>query len=168
MLHNSLRMLCFETLASSDHAPVSPCCHDRCLTRCWCSCPSSVVVHHVCAVVHHVCADGSCWRFLQGRCDETDPYWSYEGVVRGVTEGACDVGFTNNTVFINYTRGGTQQQAWSTKPASDFRILCSTGGCAPVDQADRCSNAKVRAFYKQCLLSLCMLAFALYVRSASC
>ena len=80
---------------------------------------------------------------LQGPCDNTDAYWSYEGVVRAMTEGDCDVGFTNNTVFTNYTAGGTQAQAWSTRPASDFRILCRSGGCAEVDQFSECSNARV-------------------------
>ena len=80
---------------------------------------------------------------LQGPCNSDDDYWSYEGVVRGVTEGACDVGFTNNTVFTDYTLGGRNAQPWSTKPASDFRILCRSGGCAPVDEFSTCSNARV-------------------------
>ncbi|KAL3153465.1 hypothetical protein ABBQ38_011798 [Trebouxia sp. C0009 RCD-2024] len=89
---------------------------------------------------------GSQWEELcgacQGPCNSDDDYWSYEGVVRGVTEGACDVGFTNNTVFTDYTLGGRNAQPWSTKPASDFRILCRSGGCAPVDQFSTCSNAR--------------------------
>ena len=62
-----------------------------------------------------------------------------------MTEGACDVGFTNNTVFINYTAGGSQAQPWSTRPASDFRILCRSGGCTEITDYQTCSNARVCA-----------------------
>jgi melanoma-associated antigen p97 len=78
-----------------------------------------------------------------GACDETDPYFDYQGTVRGLTEGACDVAWTNHTVFSQYALGGPQAQNWSTKAASDFRILCSTGGCATLDQASTCNNARV-------------------------
>jgi hypothetical protein len=54
-------------------------------------------------------------RGAQGDCSETDPYADYEGTLRGVMEGGCDVAFTKHTVPMQYSKDGSEPQAWATK-----------------------------------------------------
>ena len=40
---------------------------------------------------------------MQGSCDSSDPYWSYEGVVRALMEGAADVSTCLLIYKFNYS-----------------------------------------------------------------
>ena len=42
----------------------------------------------------------------QGDCTAADPYYDYEGSLRGVAEGACDVSFTKHSTALTYLRDG--------------------------------------------------------------
>jgi hypothetical protein len=51
---------------------------------------------------------------LQEACGPNDPWADYEGVVRGVIEGGCDVGFTKHTTVLEVIQGGTDPAPWAT------------------------------------------------------
>jgi hypothetical protein len=51
---------------------------------------------------------------LQEACGPNDPWADYEGVVRGVIEGGCDVGLTKHTTVLEVIQGGTDPAPWAT------------------------------------------------------
>jgi hypothetical protein len=50
-----------------------------------------------------------------------------------------------HTVIPEYARGGSLAEAWATKPASAFRLLCPAGGCAQPDAFESCTFGRVRS-----------------------
>jgi hypothetical protein len=70
---------------------------------------------------------------LQGDCSPTDLYADYPGTLRGLTEGACDVAFTKETVPLEYSKDGTEPQTWSTLNKVGLRSwrqqCCKTNSC---------------------------------------
>lgn len=67
---------------------------------------------------------------LQNACGADDPWADYDGVVRGVIEGGCDVGFTKHTTVLEVIQGGTNPQPWATVGAvsgDDIIQSCTVG-----------------------------------------
>lgn len=79
------------------------------------------------------------------RCTTQDPYYDYAGAFRCLVENSGDVAFTKHTTVMDYSQDGSAAQAWSTRPMSDFRLLCRTGGCQPVTKASTCHLSQVPA-----------------------
>lgn len=79
-----------------------------------------------------------------GQCSKTDQLWDYGGAFRGVVQNDCDVAFTRSTVLDEFVQGGATAQSWSPKSASDYRLLCPSGGCATKDQVAQCNFGAVR------------------------
>jgi hypothetical protein len=52
---------------------------------------------------------------VQGDCSATDPYADYEGTLRGVMDGGCDIAFTKHTVPMQYAKDGSEPAQWATK-----------------------------------------------------
>ncbi len=78
-----------------------------------------------------------------GQCSKSDAYWDYAGAFRGVVEGGCDVAFTKSTVLDEYVKGGANAASWAPASASDYRLLCPSGGCATKDQVASCNFGTV-------------------------
>ncbi|GAQ88011.1 hypothetical protein KFL_003940020 [Klebsormidium nitens] len=73
----------------------------------------------------------------------TDPYFGTVGAFRCLMEGAGDVAFVRHTTPGEYAQGGPGAQPWSTLPASEFRLLCPSGGCAAIGQEATCAFTNV-------------------------
>lgn len=81
---------------------------------------------------------------MQGDCSSDitkEPYYDYTGALRCLMEGAGDVAFTKHTIVTDYAKDGTTPQDWSSLTQGDLRLLCPSGGCAPVTQAFKCHVA---------------------------
>ena len=52
---------------------------------------------------------------VQGDCSATDPYADYQGTLRGVMDGGCDIAFTKHTVPMQYAKDGSEPAQWATK-----------------------------------------------------
>lgn len=53
-----------------------------------------------------------CW--CQGDCSTDDIYSDYPGPLRGLMADACDVGFTKQTIPLEYAKDGSTPESWST------------------------------------------------------
>jgi hypothetical protein len=85
------------------------------------------------------CATNECgeyhreWFALQDACSPEDPWADYEGVVRGVMEGGCDVGFTKHTTVLEVVQGGSAPAPWATVGAvSGIIKTCTAPLCCTV------------------------------------
>ncbi|KAI7836214.1 hypothetical protein COHA_009895 [Chlorella ohadii] len=77
----------------------------------------------------------------KGDCSSNDPFFDYDGTLRCLMEGA-DVAFTKHTTVLEVPTDGSAPAPWATKKKDDLRLLCPSGGCATVDQYERCNIAK--------------------------
>jgi melanoma-associated antigen p97 len=76
-------------------------------------------------------------------CSENSPYASYEGTIRGLMEGLCDVAFTKQETAPQVVSDGTSPESWSTLSSDDLRLLCPLGGCKPIDEWQNCNMAAI-------------------------
>lgn len=53
-----------------------------------------------------------------------------------------------HTVIPDYSEGGPLAESWATKPASAFKLLCPSGGCADPDEFESCTFGRVRALHR--------------------
>lgn len=52
-----------------------------------------------------------------------------------------------HTVIPDYSEGGPLAESWATKPASAFKLLCPSGGCADPEEFESCTFGRVRALH---------------------
>eukprot|EP00210_Caulerpa_lentillifera_P001840 g1769.t1 len=82
----------------------------------------------------------------KGNCLPNDQYFDSIGAFRCLMEDSGDVAFVKHTTVLDYAADGNADEvfrAWANKPKDEFRLLCRSGGCQPVEEFEDCHLALV-------------------------